>query len=132
MKGVFAALAITLTNVAAAHADPAPPGPGERQQQAGLAVGIGGLVLDGIGIYLATRASADADEVSQYRGEWTATQHATERAGQRAAAWSVVSLAAGTAALATGIAVYYLGARTHGASVAMTPSSAELAWSVSF
>jgi hypothetical protein len=116
---------------AASHDD---GGTGDRAglRTAGIATGIGGAVVTGFGIYLATVASHDAHVVSGYTGAWGQSQRDTESNGKSAAMWSGVSIGVGVAAIATGGVLYFLGRKTHGVAVAAGPHTTELTWTASF
>lgn len=100
----------------------------------GIGVGVGGVVLGGLGGYLAWRASEDAHTVSNFRGEWTQQQRDVDQSGQAAATWSTITIVAGAASIATGTVLYYLGSRTPDShlGVAVSPSGARVGWSVAF
>lgn len=113
---------------------PASTSGGKTLRIAGLATGAAGAGLLVGSIVLAMRASDRADQVSDFRGEWTTEQRALEREGERARTWSIVTGVAGGAALVGGAVLYYAGhrARRSHVDVALTPSRAEVQWSVSF
>ena len=126
----------TATTTSSATRAPAraPNSDGRTLRIAGIATSAAGAGLVVTSVVLALRASDRADRVSDFRGEWTTEQRALEREGQRARTWSIVTGVAGGAALVGGAVLYYAGHRAQRAhvDVALTPSHAEVQWSVSF
>ncbi|MGE0549901.1 MAG: hypothetical protein AB7O24_01340 [Kofleriaceae bacterium] len=113
----------------------ADPIPGSTLRHAGLGAAAGGAVLLATSIYFWRRASGLADQVEDYRGEWTSEQRALERDGKSAQTWSIVTGVAGALGLAGGAVLYYAGwreRRTSSLGVAVTASQMEATWTVSF
>lgn len=101
---------------------------GATERYLGLGVGAAGVALSITGIVLATRASATAHDVEQYRGEWGAAQQDLQAHGHTLATWSWITGLVGIAGVATGATLFVLG--HHTSTITLEPTG--VAWSGSF
>jgi hypothetical protein len=91
--------------------------PGRTKRLAGIGVAAAGALALGTGVYFgleARSASAEIDGVFRSGGTWSEDLRRTEERGKRASTLMIGFTAAGTAALATGALLYYLGHRDAG------------------
>jgi tetratricopeptide (TPR) repeat protein len=91
--------------------------PGRTKRLAGIGVAAAGALALGTGVYFgleARSASAEIDGVFRAGGTWSDDLRRTEERGKRANTLMIGFTAAGTAALATGALLYYLGHRDAG------------------
>ena len=85
--------------------------PGRNKKIIGVALGAAGVVALGVAVGFAFKARSDAGEISDYRGPWTSVQEATYKDGQSAERTAVLSAAIGSASVAAGAIIFYLGHR---------------------
>jgi tetratricopeptide (TPR) repeat protein len=80
---------------------------------AGIATTGAGAIALGFGVVFGMKARSAADTISQHQGPWTEDERHTFEDGQRANRNMIVAYVAGSALVATGGVLYYLGTRTH-------------------
>jgi tetratricopeptide (TPR) repeat protein len=114
----------------AAVPTPAPPAgeletPGHGKRTWGIVLGAGGVAMIGTAVYFSLQASSASDEVSQLLargGTWNPHYQSVESDGQRYQTTATLLYAAGGAAVASGVLLYYLGGRENSHShLAATP-----------
>jgi hypothetical protein len=98
------------------------PPPGRRLRRSGLASGVTGLAVIGLGVGLGLRGRAIEREERQ-RFDDTQTSSSRYQSGERLEQLSWISYATGAAAVGTGAVLYFLGARArHEPTVALLPT----------
>ncbi|HLU66391.1 MAG TPA: tetratricopeptide repeat protein [Kofleriaceae bacterium] len=85
--------------------------PGRGLIVAGATIAGAGVVALGAAALFGASARSASDDLSGFRGRWTAEEHDRWESGQAAERNMIISLAAGGAALATGGVLLYLGRR---------------------
>ena len=99
--------------------------PGHGKRTWGIVLGASGVAMIGTAVYFSLQASSSSDEVSQLLargGTWNTHYQSVESDGQRYQTTATLLYAAGGAALASGVLLYYLGGReTSHTQVAATP-----------
>jgi hypothetical protein len=103
--GGSAALAVKEAPLAAVQ-------PGRGKELAGVGLAAGGLVLVGTGIALGVLAKRDGDQLTHLDQARGVFDPSTESAGRLDQVLEGVFIGVGAAAVATGVVLYVLGART--------------------